>query len=55
MKLKRQKKKKQFGRIRYWNKEEFGGRYRTSYASRNDDHDVEARGLRVWNNFSVAK
>ncbi|KAG5039230.1 hypothetical protein JHK85_011706 [Glycine max] len=43
------KEKEEFGRIRYWNKEEFGGRYRRSDASRNDDHDVEARGSRVWN------
>ena len=42
------KEKEEFGRIRYWNKEEFGGRYRRSDVSRNDDHDVEARGQRVW-------
>ncbi|WVZ14662.1 hypothetical protein V8G54_012228 [Vigna mungo] len=42
------KEKEEFGRIRYWNKEEFGGRYRRSDASRNDDHDVEARGSRAW-------
>ncbi|KAG5084643.1 hypothetical protein JHK82_052040 [Glycine max] len=42
------KEKEEFGRIRYWNKEEFGGRYRRSDASTNDDRDVEARGSRVW-------
>ncbi|XP_047174202.1 CRM-domain containing factor CFM9, mitochondrial [Vigna umbellata] len=42
------KEKEEFGRIRYWNKEEFGGRYKRSDASRNDDHDVDARGSRVW-------
>ncbi|KAK7381440.1 hypothetical protein VNO78_34130 [Psophocarpus tetragonolobus] len=42
------KEKEEFGRIRYWNREEFGGRYRRSDASRYDDHDVEAKGSRVW-------
>ncbi|ESW22906.1 hypothetical protein PHAVU_004G005000 [Phaseolus vulgaris] len=42
------KEKEEFGRIRYWNREEYGGRYRSSDVSRNDDHDVEASGSRVW-------
>ncbi|KAL2335753.1 hypothetical protein Fmac_016966 [Flemingia macrophylla] len=42
------KEKEELGIIRYWNKEEFGGRYRRSDASRNDDRDVEARGSRAW-------
>ncbi|XP_027358976.1 uncharacterized CRM domain-containing protein At3g25440, chloroplastic isoform X2 [Abrus precatorius] len=40
------KEKEEFGRIRYWNREEFGGRYRRSDASRNGDYDGETRGLR---------
>lgn len=42
------KEKEELGIIRYWNKEEFGGRYRRSDASRNDERDVEARGSRAW-------
>ncbi|TKY50483.1 CRM domain-containing protein [Spatholobus suberectus] len=42
------KENEELGRIRYWNREEFGGRYRRSDASRNDDHDGEARGSRLW-------
>ncbi|KAJ1402059.1 YhbY-like superfamily [Sesbania bispinosa] len=48
MKLKEAKEKEELGRIRYWNKEEFGGRFRRSDASRNDDYDGEVRGSRVW-------
>lgn len=43
-----EKEKEELGRIRYWNKEDFGGRYKRSDAYRNDDQDVEARGSRVW-------
>ncbi|RDX63069.1 putative CRM domain-containing protein, chloroplastic, partial [Mucuna pruriens] len=43
-----EKEKEELGRIRYWNREEFGGRYRRSDAPRNDDRDGEVRGSRVW-------
>ncbi|KAK7271641.1 hypothetical protein RJT34_27708 [Clitoria ternatea] len=42
------KENEELGRIRYWNKEEFGGRYRRSDVSRNDDYGGEIRGSRVW-------
>lgn len=42
------KEKEEFGRLRYWNREEFGGRFRRSDASRNDDYDGgEVRGSRA--------
>ena len=37
----------ELGRIRYWNKEEYGGRFRRSDASRNDEYDGEVRGSRA--------
>lgn len=40
------KEQEELGRIRYWNREEFGGRFRRSDVSRNDDHDGEVRGSR---------
>lgn len=42
------KEKEELGRIRYRNKEDFGGRFRRSDASRNDDYDGEDRSSRVW-------
>ncbi|XP_028778568.1 CRM-domain containing factor CFM3, chloroplastic/mitochondrial isoform X2 [Neltuma alba] len=40
------KEKEEFGRIRYRNREEFGGRYRKFDAPGNDDYDGEIRGSR---------
>ncbi|MED6208052.1 hypothetical protein PIB30_041443 [Stylosanthes scabra] len=40
------KEKEEMGRIRYWNKEEYSGRFRRLDASRNDDYDDEG-GSRV--------
>ena len=40
--------KEDFGRIRYWNKEEFSGRFRRSETSRDDRSDDERRGSRGW-------
>ncbi|MED6182673.1 hypothetical protein PIB30_030873 [Stylosanthes scabra] len=41
------KENEEMGRIRYWNREEYSGRFRRSDASRNDDYDDEGRGSRV--------
>lgn len=41
------KEKEEFGRLRYWNREEYGGRFRRSDDSRNDDYDGEVRGSRA--------
>ncbi|XP_061357528.1 CRM-domain containing factor CFM9, mitochondrial [Gastrolobium bilobum] len=41
------KEKEELGRIRYWNREEYGGRFRRSDDPRNDDYDGEVRGSRV--------
>lgn len=40
------KEKEELGRIRYWNREEFGGRFRRSDDSRNDDYDGEVGRFR---------
>lgn len=42
------KEKEELGIIRYRNREEFGGRFRRSDASRNDDYDGDDRSSRVW-------
>ncbi|XP_057759207.1 CRM-domain containing factor CFM9, mitochondrial [Arachis stenosperma] len=41
------KENEEMGRIRYWNREEYSGRFRRLDASRNDDYDNEGRGSRV--------
>ncbi|KAL0377382.1 UNVERIFIED_CONTAM: CRM-domain containing factor CFM9, mitochondrial [Sesamum radiatum] len=42
--------KEELGRIRYWNREDFGGRYRRSEVIRSEDSDDENRGrMRNWN------
>ncbi|XP_011101795.1 uncharacterized CRM domain-containing protein At3g25440, chloroplastic isoform X1 [Sesamum indicum] len=41
--------KEELGRIRYWNREDFGGRYRRSEGIRSEDSDDENRGrMRNW-------
>ncbi|XP_054803756.1 CRM-domain containing factor CFM9, mitochondrial-like [Prosopis cineraria] len=40
------KEKEELGRMRYWNREEFGGRFRKFDVSGNDDHDDKVRGSR---------
>ncbi|KAK4417816.1 CRM-domain containing factor CFM9, mitochondrial [Sesamum alatum] len=42
--------KEELGRIRYWNREDFGGRYRRSEGIRSEDSDDENRArMRNWN------
>lgn len=42
--------KEELSRIRYWNREDFGGRYRRSEVIRSEDSDDENRGrMRNWN------
>ncbi|KAI5442257.1 CRM-domain containing factor CFM9, mitochondrial isoform X2 [Lathyrus oleraceus] len=41
------KEKEEFGRLRYWNREEYGGRFRRPDDSRNDNFDGEVRGSRA--------
>ncbi|XP_050224672.1 CRM-domain containing factor CFM9, mitochondrial [Mercurialis annua] len=42
------KEQEEFGKIRYWNKEEYGGRVRRSEMYRNEISDGEERGARRW-------
>lgn len=42
------KENEEIGRLRYWNREEYGGRFRRLDSSRNDDYGGEVRGSRVW-------
>ncbi|PNY05250.1 CRS1/YhbY (CRM) domain protein, partial [Trifolium pratense] len=45
------KEQEEFGRLRYWNREEYGGRFRRLDDSRNDAYDGEVRGSRVRQNI----
>ncbi|KAM1058558.1 hypothetical protein ACFX2I_023278 [Malus domestica] len=40
--------KEEFTRMRYWNREEYGGRYRRSEEPENDDSDDETPRVRDW-------
>lgn len=40
--------KEDFGRLRYWNREEFGGRFRRAETFRGDDSYDEIKGARSW-------
>ncbi|KAF3444562.1 hypothetical protein FNV43_RR14254 [Rhamnella rubrinervis] len=42
--------KQEFGKIKYWNREEFGGRFGRSETLRGDSSDDEGRGARHWKN-----
>lgn len=41
--------KEEFGRLRYWNREEFGGRYR-KFERYDDSNDNDVKGARGWKN-----